>query len=611
MGVFDELIEVFGDDVMTARDYLTLISSAFSQLTLAFIPPTLDQVLVSSIERSRHPDLKAVFLIGATQKHFPIPVATDSILTDSDRRVVESMDFVLAPAADRRLREQQYLTYIAFTRPAELLYVTYPLVDDKASAVQRSQFVTELESLFTDLEAEPVPSEQPDIEDITIEAELCDLLCCRLGRDASDSHSGGTDRLMRFLNDASSDERFGRLASMVLRAVEYGNHAELDTDVVAELFGPALSSSATRLSSFAACPYQHFAGHILELKQRKECRLEPLDIGLFYHRLLDILFRRIVDSGKDIATIGDEQLVGLLREEIQKYIEHDSFISNFVRHSAHNDFLIRLGGEYLEDCVLAIARMVRAGGFRPVLSEIAFGRAKGAGDSLGDYRIELSDGRILYLNGRIDRIDVAEVAGERFAIVFDYKRKAMSFDWSKFYHGLDMQLPVYMLAVGATGHSQLGSPVGGFFMPVEVKPGSASPDELSAKAEKFRHKATGIFNGEFAARLDREAVKDSIFYNFYVTKDNRPYGYYGKRGALQPRDFKKILSFTERRIKEIAEEMYSGRIDIRPYKIGTKSPCILCKYKSLCRFDWQINDYRFLESPDKTGVLERIGPTDG
>ncbi|MDD5459675.1 MAG: exodeoxyribonuclease V subunit gamma, partial [Phycisphaerae bacterium] len=69
--VFDELVEVFADKNIECGDYLTILNAAFSQFSLAFIPPSLDQVLVGSIERSRHPDLKAVFLLGATQKQFP------------------------------------------------------------------------------------------------------------------------------------------------------------------------------------------------------------------------------------------------------------------------------------------------------------------------------------------------------------------------------------------------------------------------------------------------------------------------------------------------------------------------------------------------------------
>ena len=168
---------------MTAEDYLEIINSAFSQMTLAFIPPTLDQVLIGSIERSRHPDLKAVFLVGATQKQFPVPLIQDSILTDDDRIAAESEDFLLAPGTSQSLTERQYLAYIAFTRPSEFLYVTYPSVDEKGSAIPRSQFVGDLELLFNDLNEESIVNRPITLEQVHNEIELSDVLCSWLGRD--------------------------------------------------------------------------------------------------------------------------------------------------------------------------------------------------------------------------------------------------------------------------------------------------------------------------------------------------------------------------------------------------------------------------------------------
>ncbi len=144
--IFDELVEVFSRDEMNAQDYLAILGLAFSQMTLAFIPPSLDQVLVGSIERSRHPNLKAVFLLGATQKQFPIPVPSTGVLTDADREVAESTGFHLAPPTTQTLAERQYLAYIAFTRPSEFLCISYPSVDEKGSPVSRSHFVDELAS---------------------------------------------------------------------------------------------------------------------------------------------------------------------------------------------------------------------------------------------------------------------------------------------------------------------------------------------------------------------------------------------------------------------------------------------------------------------------------
>ncbi|MHC4511822.1 MAG: PD-(D/E)XK nuclease family protein, partial [Planctomycetota bacterium] len=345
--VFDELTEVFAGHSMTAEDYFAVLSSAFSQLTLALIPPTVDHVLVGSIERSRHPDLKVVFLVGATQKQFPVPIVPDSILTDDDRIAAESAEFLLAPTSSQTLAERQYLAYIAFTRPSQYLVVTYPSADEKGSEVPRSQFVADLESLFENLSEESAAGSEPEIEKMHNQTELADLLCSRLGRDAVSAGAGHHDRLDELLSQTSADEQLADLGSSVLSAIDYDNSAQLDGGVVETLFGQRINSSATRLCTFAACPYQHFARYVLKLEEREEFKFEPLDVGAFYHRVLDALLKRLNAEGRDFASTPDEELLAFLREQIQKLCQGDPFISNFVGRREHNAFIINSAGEVL------------------------------------------------------------------------------------------------------------------------------------------------------------------------------------------------------------------------------------------------------------------------
>ncbi|UCE98872.1 MAG: exodeoxyribonuclease V subunit gamma [Planctomycetota bacterium] len=610
LNVFDEFVEVFGGQAGTSEDYFAIINSAFLQMTLAFIPPTLDQVLVGSIERSRHPDLKAVFLIGATQKDFPVPVGFENILTDDDRCACESAGFELAVGTEQKLAERQYLAYIAFTRPSQFLCVTYPSVDEKGSCVLRSQFVNSLESLFENLSEESVLDYKVDVENIHVESELVDLLCSRLGKDAFGSSLEASHELSRgLLEDITSDEQLLGLGARVVSAINYDNRAELDKGIVKELFGRQIKSSATRLSIYAACPYQYFACYILGLEEREEFKLEPLDLGEFYHRVLDALLKRLNREKKDFASIGRNELLRFLREEISEVITTSTFISNFRRHSTHNAFIIQMASEVLEDCALAISEMVRAGEFMPVLSEVSFGQVKDSSYKLGDYELSFSGGRRLSLDGKIDRIDVAEAEGEKIAVVFDYKRRAKTFSWSEFYYALDMQLPIYMLAVGGASNPEYESvnTVGAFYMPVEVSPKEAEPGELPRKAESFGYKAKGIFDGSFFQQVERVTNSGwSKFYNFRITSKDEQYGDYGKSGALRPGDFEKVLRFTEKKIVELAEEIVSGRIEVKPYRLSGNSPCRYCKYKAVCRFDWQINDYNHLVSLGKEKILKKI-----
>jgi ATP-dependent helicase/nuclease subunit B len=607
VNIFDELVEVFAAEQISCDDLISIINSAFSQLTLAFIPPSLDQILVGSIGRSRHPDLKAAFLMGATQKQFPSPLTLDGLLTEADRTTAQSADFPLADTATEKLAHRQYLTYIAFTRPAQFLYVTYPLTDDRAGAEVRSQFVTNLESLFENLSPESPASRQPAIDQIHSEFELADLLCGRLGKDSppvSASHS--QHQLGSLLADICADENLAQTGSIVLKAVNYDNAASLDKFVCEKFFASQIRTSATRLGTFAACPYQHFARYILELRERLEFKFEPLDLGIFYHRILDALLEQMNRTKTDFAAIQNHYPLELLRKIIDEFTRMDSFISNFTRRSPHNMFIINCASETLEDCVLAIAQMVRAGEFRPVVSEISFGKDEGARRTLGEFQLSLSNGHRLFLNGKIDRLDIAQSNSEKILLVVDYKRTDKSFSWPLFYHGLDMQLPIYMLAVKNAGNTQYKTNnVGGaFYMPVETEIKSTAIDELEEKTDKFHHKAKGIFNGDFFHLLDR--TSSNKFYNFFVTKDGNQYGHNNTTGALRPADFEKVLRFTQTQIIRLAEEILKDVIEISPYRLNGDSPCSRCKYKPLCRFDWQINDYNVLEPLNKLSALEKI-----
>ena len=313
----------------------------------------------------------------------------------------------------------------------------------------------------------------------------------------------------------------------------------------------------------------------------------------------------------DFATIQDRDLLELLEKSIAGFVRTDSFISNFTSRSPHNSFIINCASETLEDCVLAIAQMVRAGKFRPTVSEIAFAKVEGTRRTLGEFQLSLSNGQQLLLNGKIDRLDFAELNGKKAALVFDYKRRDKPFSWSQFYYGLDMQLPIYMLAVKNTGNRQYKTHdvVGAFYIPVETEIKSTAIDELPEKMGKFYYKAKGIFNGDFFRQLD--SASSNKFYNFHVTKDGSQYGYDNISGALRPPDFEKVLHFTQTQIVRLAEEILSGKIGIRPYRLSGNSPCSYCKYRSLCRFDWQINDYNALIPLNKLSALEKMETTNG
>lgn len=608
--IFDALVEIFERQEMTAQDYFGLLASAFSQMTLAFIPPKLDQVLVGSIERSRHPNLKAIFLLGATQKQFPIPLASSGVLTDEDRDAAETAEFHIAPSSTQSLTDRQYLAYIAFTRPSKFMCISYPCVDEKGSPIMRSHFIDELQSLFEDVTEEFVADDTLRLSEVQNAPELGELLCSRLGRDAFLPADGAANELAGLLGAMQSDAEYQSLAERTIWALGYENRAVLEAGVIKELFGRSLRASATRLATFAACPYQHFVRYVLNLKPRQEFKLAPLDLGTFYHGVLDSLHKRLADEKASFADIEEGRLIQDLREQIAERSEKDLFLSQFIRRSAHNAFLIESAGRVLEECTLGICQMVRAGAFRPLLSEVGFGRPLDVVEKLGRFEVPLPGGRVLSLDGKIDRLDIAQINGKKVALILDYKRSrsGASFDWGGFYHGLDVQLAIYMLAIHQCGAGIADEVAGALCVPIETTPESATLAELAdeERSRKFPYKAGGVFNGAYWQHLDTNAAGSSAFYGFYVKKDGDPYGKYETSNALKPGHFTGLLDWARDNLVRLATDIVSGKIEARPYHRGNERGCAFCEYAGVCHFDWQINNYNFLRSVGKSDLIERL-----
>lgn len=587
----DEMDKVFGQRKEKPSVFAAVLADALSSLTIKQIPPTLDQTLVGSIERSRHPEIRAIFLVGTTQKQFPTPLSTTDILGKTERAAARAQGLELADTLSQQLSMRQYLAYIAMTRASELLAISFPQQDEKGAAVTPSVWVERLEAMFTDVRRSAAGRGQT-IWHSRSAAELAERLAATCGKDRPPD--ADTDAAAYVLNAAtgSTSAAISAAAALALRALRYDNAAILDTNTAERLAGIA-NFSASRLGTFAACPYKHFAGYVLDLQKRPVLRLEPVNVGSFYHKVVETLFGRLRDCGLSWGTATTAELATLCEGAIADTVRNDATIAAFMRRQLHPRFVIEAACETVRRFTGALAELERAGLFVQAASEFEFAFEPTAG---------------LGLRGRIDRLDTADLDGQKAAIVFDFKRTGRSVKWADLYYGLDVQLVMYLLAIPSLPASlQAETIAGAFYLPIELGGCTITPDKLDSEQQKFGYTARGIFNGEIAAGLDKTLQKGrSRYYNFVLDKDGRPYSYYGTSDVLQPEDFAAILEHGRNIIAQLADGIRSGQIPAAPYRLGKQSPCGYCDYKTVCRFDWQINDYRPLAAINKEEAIEKM-----
>ena len=592
----DEMGVIFTGQALPAASWAAILTDAISSLTIKLIPPTLDQVLIGAIERSRHPDVKAIFLMGATQKQFPVPLSQDNLLTEQEYQLVAVGEMELANPYQQQLAGRQYLAYIALTRASHRLYLTYPVLDEKGAGVVPWSGIEPLTAMFADLQPEHPQAVGADETAIQTPQDFSQWLAAQTGKDRlCDDAAAELAAALLEKSGQSDAETLKTAAARVQTALAYDNAATLEAPTAATLFETPMHSSVSRLGTFAACPFQYFAKYTLKLDKRKTLTFEPMDIGTFYHAVLEKLFNAMAEKGLAWATIEDATRETLCGETIEAILKEDTHIANFMRRNKHHAYIIAAAGRTITDFTGQLSELARAGSFQQTAAEKKF-----------EFTIKRGQEPFIEFNGVIDRLDTAHIDGQDVGLVYDFKRTDRRANFTGMLYGLDLQLPVYLLAIRQGRGSQSLVSAGAFYVPIEMGAASAPLSRLGQAGGGFRNKAKGLFNGDFAGMLDTDAGNGwNAYYNFYQGKDG-PLGNYKNSGALKPEDFASLLDYTERIVVKLAAEMAGGQIGATPYRLGKKSPCAWCDYRSLCRFDWQINDYNILETCDKEQALEKM-----
>ena len=96
------MVDVVGDETVDGKDFVDVLDTGLDAFDLAITPPTVDQVLVGSVDRTRGVRSRAVILLGMNDDQFPRLSKEDSILSDSERTTMRQHRVDLDPDTEPR-----------------------------------------------------------------------------------------------------------------------------------------------------------------------------------------------------------------------------------------------------------------------------------------------------------------------------------------------------------------------------------------------------------------------------------------------------------------------------------------------------------------------------
>ncbi|KYZ77842.1 hypothetical protein AXX12_17430 [Anaerosporomusa subterranea] len=624
IGLFDELVDCCGDQAMTLEEYGEILGEGLEGLTLGLIPSGLDHVTVTSLDRTRLLRAKAVYLPGVNEGVLPRRGKVDSLFSDEERLLLKGMGVELAPGAAAEAFAETYLVYFALTRASEYLWVSYSLADEEGKGMQLSQAVNELKLRVQggsnpgfsvrSLRLEPLPGEEKSF--IAHPRRAASALAVSLRQSGGKPEDLSPVWLDVYNVCLENEERKAGLRLALSGLFHSNSETQLDPQLARQLWlsrGSRLRGSVTAFESFYSCPFQHFARFGLKLRERQVFKLEPPGMGLLLHAVVKSFGEAVNQSGRNWGDLSRDETASLCESivgELAPKLQNEILLSN--AQYRHIQGRIRRTAETV---IWRLVEFDRGSSFKPIALEQSFGLG---GDSLPPILLQLEDGIELELAGQIDRLDCAEHNGKKYFLVIDYKSGGAWLELLDVYHGLKLQLLLYLLASCRLGELLTGAPdclpagVLYYFLKRPSVTGSTflPPDKVAEKLNaQMKMPGWVLADPDIVKLLDANIRQYSQFLKIGFNPDK---GTFYKQTAHYLKDqeqFTLLMHHVEQQCQRAAKGILSGDIDLRPYDLAGRTACERCRFRPVCQFDRMLADNDFAKLPllDDDTIFSLIG----
>src|SRR5690625_2925576 len=142
------MVEMAEEEKMRLATFRVTLDAGFESLKYAHVPPSIDHVIVGTIDRSRISGMKCSFLLGVNEGVWPMNPPVEGIINEQERGILAEHGLQLAESNRRKLFDDWFYMYIAFTTAHDYLWVSYLLADETGKAKLPSQPIKLLEGLL-------------------------------------------------------------------------------------------------------------------------------------------------------------------------------------------------------------------------------------------------------------------------------------------------------------------------------------------------------------------------------------------------------------------------------------------------------------------------------
>lgn len=600
INILDDMVIVFKDDKITIDKFIQIFKIGLKNSELGKIPEVQDQIIVGDVDRSRSHKVKATFIIGLNDGVFQNVKRDEGFLNDKDRQKLKQDGIELAKTTLEILYEDNFNIYKTFTTAEEKIYLSYTSSDLEGKSLRPSVLITKVKKIF------PKIQEKSDViykeyEIINKKQTYEDLLENIYQLKTEQNIDDVWYEIYQYYK---KDKEYNIKLQEDLRGLQYTNMPEdINEENINKLYGNNLKTSISKLEQYRKCPFSYYLKYGLNLKEKEELKIQSLNTGTFMHEVIDEFFTYTKDSKLDLNELTDEDIKNIIDKIVKEKLQlSKNYI--FTSTAKYKTLVIRLK-RILTKAMKYILQTLNESDFNVLGTELEFGEK-------GKYKpilLELDDGKKVEITGKIDRIDIAKGTDGNYLRIIDYKSSAKNIDLNEVYAGLQIQLLTYMDAVCKVEDLMPAGILYFSLLEQIIKADKKMTEEEIEEKIKSNFKMKGLILADVKVIKMHDKKLDTGASNLVPA-------YIDKSGNVSPKrtngvtkeefeDLQKYMNYT---IKQIAKEIYSGKIDLKPYNKDGVKPCDYCHYKAICSFNpgFCNNKYNYIDKRTKDDVMKDI-----
>jgi len=607
MEVFDQMVDIMGDQEVSIKEYRKVLEAGFLSFELGIIPTTIDQVLVGNIQRSKSHDIKALFVVGVNDGILPSGRDEEEILSVQEKEILQNMGLDLGFNLDMKSDEERFLIYNTLAKPEEYLWISYALADEEGKSMRPSLLINRFNKIFKEMKikSDLIKDHQTDLQMVSTPVSTLKYLIenLRLYLDGKPMEDFWWDVYGWYYEQAS----WNNIRAAVIEGFFHRNQVSyVGKEQAKSLYRLPLRTSVSRLEQFVNCPFAHFVHYGLKPRERKLFTMEFPDMGELFHDCLLSFAEKLIDNNIDWRQIQKEECLSIMDGVMDELVpvHGDGVLSSTHRYQYLAKRLKRIGRR----AIWTLTEHIKRGAFGPLGYEIRFGQ----GGKFPPLEIELVDGEKIYLEGRIDRVDILDGEEMSYVKIIDYKTGDKNFSLSDVYYGLTLQLLIYLKAV-LNSRENL-KPAGVFYFKIDdpmIETEKKLVEEVEKEiAKKLKMKGVVLDDIKIIHQMDSEIQGYSDIIPVALTRDGN---LMKNSSVLKEEDFLALIEHVEGLTKEIGQEIMRGKVRIEPVNKGQQKACDYCLYRSICQFDklFADNNYKNIRHLKDEEVIARLNSEKG